>query len=257
MHSTTVLSSLNSSAVIGGGIGGASASYFLTQLFNGTAKIDLFEGKQVGGRAATVEIGGKLYEAGGSIIHPRNKYMKNFTELFNLTSQPHSNGKSKVWDGKKFLFEEGDSETATFFNLVARYGFELFRLTSDVSGVLNKFDQIYGLQNNGIGFENVTALLSAIDPEFPALLTVSMENYLNSSGYNEKFISELVKSIMAVNYGQDTDIHAFVGMVGMAGADSNLWSVKGGNNQVHFIIFFTISSSNIDAFLYKNDANVE
>lgn len=68
-------------AIVGAGIGGASASHFLTELFDGNLEIDIFESNKIGGRLATVNVGGKEYEAGGSIIHSRNKYMKDFVEL--------------------------------------------------------------------------------------------------------------------------------------------------------------------------------
>ena len=68
-------------AIIGGGIGGASASHFLTELFKNYVEIDLFEPKKLGGRLANIEVGGNEYEAGGSVIHPRNKYMQDFVKI--------------------------------------------------------------------------------------------------------------------------------------------------------------------------------
>lgn len=69
------------SAIIGGGIGGASASHFLTELLNGILDIDLYEAKTIGGRLATIEIDRDEVEAGGSIIHPKNMYMQRFVTL--------------------------------------------------------------------------------------------------------------------------------------------------------------------------------
>lgn len=70
-------------AVIGGGIGGTATSYFLTQLFGaGKVHIDIYEARQIGGRLATVDVAGRNYETGGSIIHPRNKYMVSFVKTF-------------------------------------------------------------------------------------------------------------------------------------------------------------------------------
>ncbi len=66
-------------AIIGGGVGGSSAAYFLKQLLDSSEtnnfSIDLFEkSSEIGGRLATRPINGKLYETGGSIIHNRNLY---------------------------------------------------------------------------------------------------------------------------------------------------------------------------------------
>ncbi len=72
-------------AVIGGGISGVSSAYYLRELFGSSAMIDLYEpAAELGGRLANVEIGGKHYEAGGSILHPENRYMLNFTKLLGM-----------------------------------------------------------------------------------------------------------------------------------------------------------------------------
>ena len=71
-------------AVIGGGIGGASVAYFLRQEFP-NAEISTFEQSlQLGGRLATVKVGGRYYETGGSIIHSANQYMTNFLDICKL-----------------------------------------------------------------------------------------------------------------------------------------------------------------------------
>ena len=69
-------------AIVGGGIGGTSAAYYLRQLFGKDAQLDLFEADQIGGRLAVINIDGNNYEAGGSIIHPKNKYMVDFAKQF-------------------------------------------------------------------------------------------------------------------------------------------------------------------------------
>ena len=68
-------------AIVGAGIGGSSCSYFIRELFGAEANIDVFEASnRIGGRLHTVEIAGKKFESGGSIIHPKNKYMGNFVK---------------------------------------------------------------------------------------------------------------------------------------------------------------------------------
>lgn len=69
-------------AVIGSGIGGSSAAYFIRNLLGSGAIIDVFEkDNRIGGRMAVVEIENNTFEAGASIIHESNKYMTNFCEL--------------------------------------------------------------------------------------------------------------------------------------------------------------------------------
>ena len=59
-------------------------AYFLRQEFP-TADISTFESSPLlGGRLATVEVGGRFYETGGSIIHSANRYMTNFLDICKL-----------------------------------------------------------------------------------------------------------------------------------------------------------------------------
>lgn len=67
-------------AVVGAGIGGTAAAFYLRQEFGPAVKIDVFESGTVGGRLATVKIGDYEYETGGSVIHPLNLHMKEFIE---------------------------------------------------------------------------------------------------------------------------------------------------------------------------------
>ncbi len=71
---------LSTSAIIGGGIGGTAAAFFLRQEFGPAVKIEVFEAGIVGGRLATENLGGYEYETGGSIIHPLNLHMKHFLD---------------------------------------------------------------------------------------------------------------------------------------------------------------------------------
>lgn len=76
-------------AVVGGGIGGTSNAFYLKDLFGENAAITLFEKDAIGGRLATVSIAGAEYEIGGTILHPRNLYMKKFVQDFGETLSIH------------------------------------------------------------------------------------------------------------------------------------------------------------------------
>ncbi len=66
--------------IIGGGVGGTSSAYFMRKLFGDSAHIDLYNIGSIGGRTATIKLAGREYEAGGSIIHGRNKYLVDFVD---------------------------------------------------------------------------------------------------------------------------------------------------------------------------------
>ncbi|KAK7068468.1 chloride-transporting ATPase activity protein [Halocaridina rubra] len=86
VHTATLLEFVSTfsfkQSIIGGGIAGTSAAFFLKELFGDDAIMDLYESEAIGGRLATIPISGNVYEVGGSIIHPRNEYMIQFASKF-------------------------------------------------------------------------------------------------------------------------------------------------------------------------------
>lgn len=78
--------------MIGGGIGGTAAAYFLRQKFGRSVRIEVLERGEVGGRLATVEVEGESYEAGGSVLHPLNLHMKHFAKELGEYPQPMHGG---------------------------------------------------------------------------------------------------------------------------------------------------------------------
>ncbi|XP_011155741.1 prenylcysteine oxidase-like [Solenopsis invicta] len=220
-------------AIIGGGIGGASASHFLTELSNGTVDIDLYEAKTIGGRLATTKIDKDEFEAGGSIIHPKNKYMQRFVKLLGLEKSPYiaEDGADAIWNGDEFIFLGDDLMSK--MKLFWRYGLQIFSLKNHVDNIMEDFVKIYDLQDAGHSFDNATALISATNKDFPKLLRTSTKDYFLRLGFKKILIDELVQATTVVNYGQEVqNIQSFVGCISVAGAGADLWSVKGGNKEV-------------------------
>ncbi|XP_046615254.1 prenylcysteine oxidase-like isoform X1 [Neodiprion virginianus] len=233
-------------AIVGAGIGGASASHFLTELLDGNLEIDIFEADQIGGRLATVRVNDEEYEAGGSIIHSRNKYMKAFLELLGMEERPTSKGmRAGVWNGGEFVIMESNWKIVTMMKLLYRYGLQPFKLYRHVNTILDSFENIYRYQDEGVAYDNVHDLISAMSPEFPKLLQISTAEYLHSLGFSKEIINELVEATLVVNYGQNTDVHSFVGCVSVAGAGADLWSVKGGNKEVPIHLIYRNSKVNL------------
>lgn len=75
------------SGIVGAGIGGSSVAYWLRQSFGEHVQLDIYTDEtRVGGRLATMQIDGKDYEIGGSIIHPDNYYMIEWLREFGMCS---------------------------------------------------------------------------------------------------------------------------------------------------------------------------
>ncbi|KAK4020758.1 prenylcysteine oxidase [Daphnia magna] len=219
-------------AIIGAGISGTSAAYFLSKTTGLNPKIDIYSKDPVGGRMATINIHGFDFETGGSILHPRNRYMKQFAEEFGFKQKKGISGKFGLYDGSGFVYSEGDWSVLNVASLLWRYGFSLLKVNTLIGDMLNQFERIYNVQDDGYAFSNVADLLSAMDPSFNLMLERTLEEGLKRVGISSLFIDELANAIMRVNYGQSTDAHQFVGSVSLAGAETGLWSLRGGNKKI-------------------------
>nr|BAB62222.1 hypothetical protein [Macaca fascicularis] len=220
-------------AIIGAGIGGTSAAYYLRQKFGKDVKIDLFEREEVGGRLATMMVQGQEYEAGGSVIHPLNLHMKRFVKDLGLSTVQASGGLLGIYNGEALVFEESNWFIINVIKLVWRYGFQSLRMHMWVEDVLDKFMRIYRYQSHDYAFSSVEKLLHALGgDDFLGMLNRTLLETLQKAGFSEKFLNEMIAPVMRVNYGQSTDINAFVGAVSLSCSDSGLWAVEGGNKLV-------------------------
>ncbi|KAF9599874.1 hypothetical protein IFM89_001820 [Coptis chinensis] len=235
----------------GSGIAGSSLAHFLRVYSSSTPQVNfqtiqIFEKNDiVGGRMATVSIGGDTFEAGASILHPRNLHVLNFTKLFNLRAKTSDEdddmGSLGIWDGSKFLFKTIDVKSGSswyrkfvsVFNslrLLGRYGFSLFRMERFVKSAVDNFCKYYESFESRPVFESVEEMLKWAG--LHELTTRTLEEELVDAGLSPLLISELVTVITRVNYGQSVSMSGLAGAVSLAGSGGGLWAVEGGNWQV-------------------------
>ena len=69
-------------AVVGAGVGGCTAAYFLRQLASDSLEVHVFERDTVGGRTDVIEYDGHKYECGASEIHSSNRYLVDLAQKF-------------------------------------------------------------------------------------------------------------------------------------------------------------------------------
>ena len=140
--------------IIGSGIGGSSVAHFL-RLYSSSSNsnpfsIHIFERNGVvGGRMATVNVTGHTFEAGASILHPKNYHAVNYTQLLGLKNKnPPSSSTSDsfslgIWDGQRFVFKTlSFSSKIPFVDKIVslansllmflRYGFSLLKMQTFV-----------------------------------------------------------------------------------------------------------------------------
>lgn len=256
--------SLSSSdvCIVGSGIAGSSLAYFLREYSDPSLfrNIRIFERNDVvGGRMATVSIAGETFEAGASILHPKNYYVLNFTKMLNLEVNPPSSSSSfAIWDGKnKFVFRTlAPQFQVPFYQKIisivnsiiifARYGFSLVKMDNFVETTVSNFVKYYEPFESRPIFETADEMLKWA--ALYNLTTRSLREELIDAGLSPLLIEELVTVITRINYGQSVSISGLAGAVSLAGSDSGVWSVKGGNWQIAAGL---INSS--DASLHLNE----
>ncbi|XP_043722903.1 farnesylcysteine lyase-like [Telopea speciosissima] len=237
--------------IIGSGIAGSSVAHFLRRysadpLLPTINGIRIFERHRiVGGRMATVSIGGDTLEAGASKLHPKNYHALNFTKSLNLLIEDPSSDSSDssfgIWDGTQFVFKTlpTNSKSPQYNKIVSivnslliffRYGFSLYKMQSFVDNTVGSFLKYYTDQTSRPVFETVDEMLKWSG--LYGLTRRTLQEELVDAGLSPRLISELVTVITRVNYGQSVAISGLAGAVSLAGSDAGLWSVGGGNWQI-------------------------
>ncbi|XP_022752252.1 LOW QUALITY PROTEIN: farnesylcysteine lyase-like [Durio zibethinus] len=240
--------------IVCSGIGGSPVAHFLRHCFHPTPSqpsppnISIFERRSiVGGRMATIKVGGDTFEAGASILHPKNYHALNYTKLLGLKMKPPSTSEDDdsmsfgIWDGKKFVFKtlQVDSKfpmvqkIVSFVNsfyLFFRYGFSLLKMNSFVESTLDNFLKYYESPEMRPVFETVDEMLKWAG--LYDLTTRTLQDELIDTKLSPLLIEELVTVITRINYGQSVYISGLAGAVSLAGSGGGLWSIEGGNWQM-------------------------
>ncbi|XP_010547674.1 PREDICTED: farnesylcysteine lyase-like [Tarenaya hassleriana] len=233
--------------IVGSGIGGSSVAHFLRAYsVSGVlvgAQILMFERHGVvGGRMATVTVTGDTFEAGASILHPKNYHARNFTEKFNLKIRSPSSSSDDssvgIWNGRGFIFK---TLRASFkspllnwivsllndLSIFARYGFSLFRMNDFTENAVGNFLKYYKNPETRPIFETVEEML-----KWSGLYNLTrrtLQEELSEAQLSPLLANELITVITRINYGQSLLISGLAGAVSMAGSSGGLWAVEGGN----------------------------
>ncbi|KAB1210513.1 Farnesylcysteine lyase [Morella rubra] len=231
--------------IIGSGIGGSSVAHFLRHYSSNPFSIRIFERHGVvGGRMAMVNVSGETFEAGASILHPKNFHAVNYTKLLDLKIKKPSSSESfslGIWDGKTFVFKtlKGGCKVPFVDKIVSlansvlmfvRYGFSLLRMESFVESTVDGFLKYYESTESRPVFETVDEMLKWAG--LYNLTTRTLQEELIDAGLSPLLLQELVTVITRINYGQSVFISGLAGAVSLAGSGGGLWAIEGGNWQM-------------------------
>ncbi len=227
-------------AIVGGGIAGCSAAWFLRRALGERAALTLYERDvRLGGRLATLDVGGTPVEAGGTIIHETNRYMADFVDRLSLERAPphqrnEGGGESVgVWDGQRLVFRTHDSALVTRLAAVRRYGIVApLRLQRAVARSVDQWNQVYEHLERGTAFDSPLELCRELG--LADLLQKDGRQWLADSGVRGRFVDQYATPVGRIMYGQDVSMHALATSIALAGAGlaGTLFSVDGGNRRV-------------------------
>lgn len=100
-------------AVIGSGMGGATAAWLLHNMTG--CDVTVFEATDaVGGRLKETTIDDRVVELGGSIGIEANRYFVEATDMLGLNRREQPDMSAGIWDGHKFVFKSSDSMISKF-----------------------------------------------------------------------------------------------------------------------------------------------
>ncbi|KAM7256305.1 hypothetical protein ACFE04_012046 [Oxalis oulophora] len=206
----------SSVCIIGSGISGSSLSHFLHQYNTNhnqsSIHVIIFERNDVvGGRMSTVTINNETFEAGASILHPKNYHTLNFTKSLNLKPKVDSDDDSSdrsssfgIWDGDKFVVKsfKYDSNFPFVKRIVSlindiymfiRYGFSLLRMDTFVHTTVDRFLKYYESRETRPVFETVEEMLKWAG--LYNLTQRTLREELRDARLNSLLIDELVTTV--------------------------------------------------------------
>lgn len=150
---------------------------------------------------ATVTISGDTFEAGASILHPKNYHALNYTQYLNLKRrEPSSSSSFGIWDGKGFLIKTAKArwkvpileKLISMVNsvcLFVRYGFSLLKMEAFVESTVDKFLKYYDDVESRPVFESVEEMLKWSG--LYNLTQTTLEDVLSLANFSPTLMQEL------------------------------------------------------------------
>src|SRR6266568_1729882 len=172
--------------IIGSGIGGSSAAYFVRRAFESDVEITVFErAPYVGGRIQEMEISGATVETGARFMHTTNRYLTGFVTLLGLHRRK-SERTFGIWNGKSFDIKCLSFRWLTRAQILLRYGLTPLHIQGLVKNMADRLFRIYDLQDHGQWFETPEDMF-----RFLGLYDLTQQNgydFFRSKGISNLFL---------------------------------------------------------------------
>ncbi|KAK9917016.1 hypothetical protein WJX75_010018 [Coccomyxa subellipsoidea] len=221
-------------AIIGAGVGGSTAAWFLREQLGTSAHLDLYEQGETGGRTQIFKQDDEVFEMGASIIHEENRYFRELADRMGLERErPGVDGSQiSIFDGRHFVFNESSWSLVTLYRMLERYGLSYLYMRQGPQTMLQRFKQLYQLQEEGRAFSTPEELLQAVHLYNLTQRTFrsELQDRIGTGAAANLFAKEFVAGINRIQYNQGNSINALAGMVSLLPTiDGRLFRIKGGN----------------------------
>eukprot|EP00743_Colponemidia_sp_Colp-15_P001589 GILK01001735.1.p1 GENE.GILK01001735.1~~GILK01001735.1.p1 ORF type:complete len:490 (-),score=76.05 GILK01001735.1:728-2197(-) len=217
-------------AVVGAGVGGASAAQFVRDALGPEAELVVFErDERVGGRTTTSLVGDFTAEAGASIYHEKNKHFHDAAVRCGFKPvRPKGEGRMGIWNGKELIWQESSwGDVFTLGSLLLRYGLSPLRVKNIVQDALHRFLMLYELPTP---WKTVEEALQRVD--LLSWTNITTTDLLLRSGVSPLYVNEFITAVTRVQYGQNVStLHGLQDLIAMCGT-SELFHIPKGNFQV-------------------------
>ena len=107
--------------IVGSGVAGASTAHFLRESRPDLRVIVFERDAVIGGRARTVDLGGRRVDLGATAISTLNQYLLNFTHGMKRASDGGP-ATLAIYDGAGFRFQSSEGVLPLAVHLTERYG---------------------------------------------------------------------------------------------------------------------------------------
>jgi len=226
--------------IVGAGVAGCSAAYFLRQEFPSFTEITVYEREPfVGGRILTKMFAGAEVELGASFIHSTNRLVNSLIDSLGLKRCPsiHEGTNSQftvgVWNGTRFVLRLPASRPLKYARLALRYGISLVRLRRSVQKVLAQWEQIYGLQSASSIFASPKEIFESLG--LLEATSKETDGFLARDHVSSLVRVELCCAILRAIFNQTLDVNTFAGVTGLVASGiggGTTFSVSGGNQRI-------------------------
>jgi len=213
-------------AIIGSGIGGASAAYFARKYLP-DSKITVYEREnRVGGRVLTYDDGKNKTELGAAFFNFNNKLIYELVKELNLNIKRVEEAKDiALWNGNEVFFKASQPKFYNMLKLIATYKFNVPKLIIRLKEAQKKIQELYRTQTPTEFwelFEN-TNLDNWYRKRFDQILV--------EMGIDQGFINEIITPITRIIYSQDATLGGFAGLSSVLGVyGESVYSLIEGND---------------------------